>query len=173
MKKEIVCECELWIKAMCWRLLKQSGEIALKCFIRPADKNRWCLWCAEVLKTSCTLVLLSPWLFWTASRATGWFSCFSGKHRIAKAFYSCLQIMYFLSLFLLSCCKMAFEFLGRLIRTLGLCQDKPAGHQHLILKVDGKMLSQCLVQLFGIRLMACIFCWCVFCTYVAASVWGS
>jgi len=48
---------------------------------------------------------------------------------------------------------MAFEFLGRLIRTLGLCRDKPAGHQHLILKVDGKMPSQCLVQLFGIHLV--------------------
>lgn len=63
MKKEIFCECKLWIKVMCWQLLKELGDIMLKLFIRPADKNLWCLWCAEVLKTSCMLMLLSLWLF--------------------------------------------------------------------------------------------------------------
>lgn len=37
---------------------------------------------------------------------------------------------------------MAFEFPGRLIRTSGLCQDKPAGHQHLVGKVDRKTPSK-------------------------------
>lgn len=58
--------------------------------------------------------------------------------RIAETFCSSSQLMYFLSFLLLSCYEMAFEFFGRLIRTLGLCQDKPAGHQHLVLKVDGE-----------------------------------
>lgn len=48
---------------VCWRLREESGEVTLKHFIRPADKNLWCLWRAEVLKTSCTLMLLSLRLF--------------------------------------------------------------------------------------------------------------
>lgn len=49
--------------------------------------------------------------------------------RIAETFYSSSPVIYFLSFLLWSCYEVAFEFPGRLIRTLGLCQDKPAGHQ--------------------------------------------
>lgn len=79
--------------------------------------------------------------------------------RVAETFSSSAQLMCFLSFLLLDCYEVAFEFLGRLIRMLGLCQDKPVGHQHRVLKVDGKMQSRCLLQLFGIHLVACIFCW--------------
>lgn len=78
-KKGIFHEYKLQVKVVCWQLLKESGEIVLKCFIRSSDKNLWCLWCAEALKAPCTFVLLSLWLFWTASCASGHFSCFSGK----------------------------------------------------------------------------------------------
>lgn len=40
--------------------------------------------------------------------------------RIAETFYNSSQLMYFLSFLLWSCYKVAFEFPGRLIRTLGL-----------------------------------------------------
>lgn len=79
-KRNLLWIYKLWVKVVCWQPLKESGEIVLKCFVRSSDKNLWCLWCAEALKAPCTLVLLSLWLFWTASCAAGCFSCFSGKH---------------------------------------------------------------------------------------------
>lgn len=90
--------------------------------------------------------------------------------RIAETFYSSSPLIYFLSFLLWSCYELAFEFPGRLIRTLGLCQDKPAGHQHLVLKVDRKTPPQVsgpalwyspdgfYFLLVGVLYMCCSFC---------------
>lgn len=65
---------------------------------------------------------------------------------------------------------MAFEFPERLIRTLSLCQDKPAGHQRLVVKVDRKTPSQVSAPalwyspdgfyflLVGVLYVCCSFC---------------
>lgn len=52
--KKKFCNCKLWIKVMCWWLLKESGETMMKCFIRPL---------VLVVCRGFEKMLLSLWLF--------------------------------------------------------------------------------------------------------------